>query len=158
MTNQARYIGSISIYRIFADHLPHRRLIPRWFVPHWSSLKKEKKIKRRRKKRRRRRESRNEKRRRKEKKAKTWVPKSNSTFAYWKKEIRPRAYTRGLLSRKDFGKVWKYDAIHSVVLASNNILIYCKYYRSRSHHVEVAASGDPQANGYSTLKSAFPIF
>ncbi|KAL2751259.1 hypothetical protein V1477_000417 [Vespula maculifrons] len=36
-----------------------------------------------------------------------------------------------------------------------------KYYRPRSHHLEVAASGDPRANGDSTLKStirdAFPL-
>ncbi|KAL2736379.1 LOW QUALITY PROTEIN: hypothetical protein V1477_012888 [Vespula maculifrons] len=30
--------------------------------------------------------------------------------------------------------------------------IYSKYYRPRSHHVEVAASGDPRANEDSTLK------
>ncbi|KAL2744719.1 hypothetical protein V1477_007261, partial [Vespula maculifrons] len=32
--------------------------------------------------------------------------------------------------------------------------IYRKYYRPRSHHVEVAASGDPRANGDSTLQFA----
>ncbi|KAL2724935.1 hypothetical protein V1477_018796 [Vespula maculifrons] len=30
----------------------------------------------------------------------------------------------------------------------------CKYYRPRSHRLEVAASGDPRANGDSTLKFA----
>ncbi|KAL2748117.1 hypothetical protein V1477_003666, partial [Vespula maculifrons] len=44
----------------------------------------------------------------------------------------------------------KYAAIRSVVLA----LIYHEYYLPRSHHVEVAASGDPRANGDSTLKFA----
>ncbi|KAL2729871.1 hypothetical protein V1477_015682, partial [Vespula maculifrons] len=36
----------------------------------------------------------------------------------------------------------------------SNISIHCKYYRPRSHHVEVAASGDPRANEDSTLKFA----
>ncbi|KAL2743007.1 hypothetical protein V1477_008496 [Vespula maculifrons] len=38
---------------------------------------------------------------------------------------------------------------------------YSKYYRPRSHRVEVAAFGDPRTNGDSTLKSAirdaFPL-
>ncbi|KAL2742571.1 hypothetical protein V1477_009172, partial [Vespula maculifrons] len=34
------------------------------------------------------------------------------------------------------------------------ISIFRKYYRPRSHRVEVAASGDPRANGDSTLKFA----
>ncbi|KAL2724934.1 hypothetical protein V1477_018795 [Vespula maculifrons] len=41
------------------------------------------------------------------------------------------------------------------------ISIFRKYYRPRSHHLEVAAFGDPRANGDSTLKStirdAFPL-
>ncbi|KAL2721159.1 hypothetical protein V1477_019979, partial [Vespula maculifrons] len=44
--------------------------------------------------------------------------------------------------------------IRSVVLAFHKISIHSKYYRPRSHRVEVAASGDPRANGDSTLKFA----
>ncbi|KAL2724618.1 hypothetical protein V1477_018479 [Vespula maculifrons] len=44
---------------------------------------------------------------------------------------------------------------------TGDISIYRKYYRPRSHRVEVAASEDPRANGDSTLKStirdAFPL-
>ncbi|KAL2743558.1 hypothetical protein V1477_009047, partial [Vespula maculifrons] len=65
----------------------------------------------------------------------------------------------------DFGQVLKYTAIRSVVLAiyryymastCHIISVYRKYYRPRSHHVEVAAFGDPRANGDSTLKFARP--
>ncbi|KAL2718821.1 hypothetical protein V1478_011240 [Vespula squamosa] len=42
------------------------------------------------------------------------------------------------VKRKDFEKASKNAAIRSV------------YYRPRSHHVEVAASGDPRVNGDST--------
>nr|KAF7435808.1 hypothetical protein H0235_003999 [Vespula pensylvanica] len=59
--------------------------------------------------------------------------------------------------KKHFGKTLKYAAIRPVVLALHNLNIiskYRKYYRPRSHHVEVAASGDPRANGDSTLKFA----
>ncbi|KAL2744583.1 hypothetical protein V1477_007125 [Vespula maculifrons] len=49
----------------------------------------------------------------------------------------------------DFGRTLKDAAIRPISL-------YRKYYRPRSHHVEVAASGDPRANGDSTLKLACP--
>ncbi|KAL2721639.1 hypothetical protein V1477_020459 [Vespula maculifrons] len=52
-------------------------------------------------------------------------------------------------------------AIRSVILAVYEFPMYHKYFRPRSHRVEVAASGDPRANGESTLKSAnrdgFPL-
>ncbi|KAL2725891.1 hypothetical protein V1477_018329 [Vespula maculifrons] len=54
-------------------------------------------------------------------------------------------------STPDFENTLKYAAIRSVVLAFCKILIYHKYYRPRSHRVEVAASGDPRTNGDSTF-------
>ncbi|KAL2745056.1 hypothetical protein V1477_006473 [Vespula maculifrons] len=46
-------------------------------------------------------------------------------------------------------------------IIKTQISIYRKYYRPRSHRVEVAALWDPRANGESTLKSAnrdaFPL-
>ncbi|KAL2734920.1 hypothetical protein V1477_013638 [Vespula maculifrons] len=46
-----------------------------------------------------------------------------------------------------------YASRHKRILniIKTQILIYRKYYRPRSHRVEVAACGDPRANGDSTL-------
>ncbi|KAL2731201.1 hypothetical protein V1477_013505 [Vespula maculifrons] len=52
---------------------------------------------------------------------------------------------------KDFGKILKNAAVRKVILAAYKISTYNKYFRSRSHRVEVAASGDPRTNGGSTL-------
>ncbi|KAL2742050.1 hypothetical protein V1477_009679 [Vespula maculifrons] len=53
------------------------------------------------------------------------------------------------------------QTIRSAILAHHKILTKRKYFRPRSHRVEVAASGDPRANGDFTLKSAirdaFPL-
>ncbi|KAL2740042.1 hypothetical protein V1477_010512 [Vespula maculifrons] len=63
---------------------------------------------------------------------------------------------------KDFGKILKNAAVRKVILAAYKISTYNKYFRSRSHRVEVAAAGDPRTNGDSTLKStirdAFPLW
>ncbi|KAL2744053.1 hypothetical protein V1477_007929 [Vespula maculifrons] len=53
--------------------------------------------------------------------------------------------------REDLGKILKHAAIRSIILVSHKISTYRKYYRPRSHRVEVAASGDPRTNGDSTL-------
>nr|KAF7383347.1 hypothetical protein H0235_018483 [Vespula pensylvanica] len=62
---------------------------------------------------------------------------------------------------EDFKKVLKNAAIRSEILEGYKISIHHKYCRPRSHRVEVAASGDPRANGDSTLKSTiqdgFPL-
>ncbi|KAL2711462.1 hypothetical protein V1478_018963, partial [Vespula squamosa] len=55
--------------------------------------------------------------------------------------------------KRNFGKVLEYAAFRPVVLASYCTSIYCKYYRPRSHHVEVAAYGDPRANVKTTGRS-----
>ncbi|KAL2738396.1 hypothetical protein V1477_011755 [Vespula maculifrons] len=47
--------------------------------------------------------------------------------------------------------VLKNAAIRSAILAVYEFPIYHKYFRPRSHRVEVAASGDPRTNGDSTL-------
>ncbi|KAL2741870.1 hypothetical protein V1477_009499 [Vespula maculifrons] len=52
---------------------------------------------------------------------------------------------------KDFGKIVKNAAVRKVILAAYKISTYHKYFRPRSHRVEVAASGDPRTNGGSTL-------
>ncbi|KAL2724939.1 hypothetical protein V1477_018800 [Vespula maculifrons] len=52
---------------------------------------------------------------------------------------------------KDFGKILKNAAIRSVILEAYKISTYHKYFRPRSHRVEIAASGDPRTNGGSTL-------
>ncbi|KAL2727972.1 hypothetical protein V1477_017248 [Vespula maculifrons] len=57
-----------------------------------------------------------------------------------------------MIHKRDFGRVLKYAAIRPIL----NISIFRKYYRPRSHRVEVAASEDPRANGDSTLKFARP--
>ncbi|KAF7386281.1 hypothetical protein HZH68_013413 [Vespula germanica] len=63
--------------------------------------------------------------------------------------------------RKAFGKILRNAAICSRVLAAYKIPTYHKYFRPRSHRVEVAACGDPRTNGDSTLEStirdAFPL-
>ncbi|KAL2737273.1 hypothetical protein V1477_012229 [Vespula maculifrons] len=53
--------------------------------------------------------------------------------------------------RENLGKILKYAAIRSIILVSHKISTYRKYYRPRSHRVEVAASGDPRTNGDSTF-------
>ncbi|KAL2731198.1 hypothetical protein V1477_015563 [Vespula maculifrons] len=52
---------------------------------------------------------------------------------------------------KDFGKILKNAAVRKVILAAYKISTYHKYFRPRSHRVEVAASGDPRTNGGSAL-------
>ncbi|KAL2736294.1 hypothetical protein V1477_012803 [Vespula maculifrons] len=63
--------------------------------------------------------------------------------------------------RENLGKILKNAAIRSVILAVHEFPMYHKYFRPRSHRVEVAALWDPRANGESTLKSAnrdaFPL-
>ncbi|KAL2748901.1 hypothetical protein V1477_002837 [Vespula maculifrons] len=62
---------------------------------------------------------------------------------------------------ENLGKILKNAAIRSVILAVYEFPMYHKYFRPRSHRVEVAALWDPRANGESTLKSAnrdgFPL-
>ncbi|KAL2737179.1 hypothetical protein V1477_012135 [Vespula maculifrons] len=70
------------------------------------------------------------------------------------------------LKGRDFRKALKYAAIRPILDTIYNLVtdfrhtsdidfnIYGKYYRPRSHRVEVAASRDPRANGGSTLKFA----
>ncbi|KAL2727571.1 hypothetical protein V1477_016847 [Vespula maculifrons] len=52
---------------------------------------------------------------------------------------------------EDFKKGLKNAAIRSEILAGYKISIHHKYCRPRSHRVKLAASGDPRANGGSTL-------
>ncbi|KAL2711525.1 LOW QUALITY PROTEIN: hypothetical protein V1478_018546 [Vespula squamosa] len=55
-----------------------------------------------------------------------------------------------------FSAHWRwYAAIRPEILASHKNFIYSKYFRPRSHREEVAAFGDPRANGDSTLQFAF---
>ncbi|KAL2732807.1 hypothetical protein V1477_015048 [Vespula maculifrons] len=56
--------------------------------------------------------------------------------------------------RRNFREVLKNAAIRSAILAHHKILKIHKYFRPRSHRVEVAAVGDPRANGVSTLNFA----
>ncbi|KAL2737178.1 hypothetical protein V1477_012134 [Vespula maculifrons] len=51
----------------------------------------------------------------------------------------------------NFRKALKNAAIRSAILAHHKILTKRKYFRPRSHRVEVAASEDPRANGDSTF-------
>ncbi|KAL2748113.1 hypothetical protein V1477_003662 [Vespula maculifrons] len=48
--------------------------------------------------------------------------------------------------RENLGKILKNAAIRSVILAVYEFPMYHKYFRPRSHRVEVAASGDPRTN------------
>ncbi|KAL2739663.1 hypothetical protein V1477_011052 [Vespula maculifrons] len=56
--------------------------------------------------------------------------------------------------RRNFGDVLQNAAIRSAILAHHKILMKHKYFRPRSHRVEVAAVGDPRSDGVSTLKFA----
>ncbi|KAL2724766.1 LOW QUALITY PROTEIN: hypothetical protein V1477_018627, partial [Vespula maculifrons] len=58
------------------------------------------------------------------------------------------------ISRHDRSCLFRYFKEQNEVL--DTISIYCKYYRPRSHRLEVAASGDPRANGDSTLNYTWP--
>ncbi|KAL2750160.1 hypothetical protein V1477_001656 [Vespula maculifrons] len=58
------------------------------------------------------------------------------------------------LHRRYFGGVLQNAAICSAILAHHKILTKRKYFRPRSHRVEVAAVGDPRSDGVSTLKFA----
>ncbi|KAL2732799.1 LOW QUALITY PROTEIN: hypothetical protein V1477_015040 [Vespula maculifrons] len=68
---------------------------------------------------------------------------------------------RNFVGIENLGKILKNAAIRSVILAVYESSMYHKYFRPRSHRVEVAALRDPRANGESTLKSAirdaFPL-
>ncbi|KAL2736290.1 hypothetical protein V1477_012799 [Vespula maculifrons] len=48
--------------------------------------------------------------------------------------------------RENLGKILKNAAIRSVILAVHEFPMYHKYFRPRSHRVEVAAVGDPRTN------------
>ncbi|KAL2729954.1 hypothetical protein V1477_015765 [Vespula maculifrons] len=58
------------------------------------------------------------------------------------------------LHGRNFRQSLKNAAIRSAILAHHKILTKRKYFRPRSHLVEVAAVGDPRANGVSTLNFA----
>ncbi|KAF7418864.1 hypothetical protein HZH68_001517 [Vespula germanica] len=58
--------------------------------------------------------------------------------------------------RKDFGKILKNAAICSVILSAYKITTHHKYFRPRSHPLEVAATGDPRTNGKATGRPPLP--